>query len=170
MCHWYINHKTLKYRFFSDSETVYDEILDEIFQKYDREYTDRIRLKFLGITEQDIAKIAVKELNLPLRSDEFLTIFRKKSFEKFDIVNLMPGAKQLIHHLDEHDIPRAIATSSAQNEMERKTKSQQDVFKLFHHIVCGSTDPDVKRGKPAPDIFLTCASRFPDKPHPSQVK
>lgn len=43
------------------------------------------------------------------------------------------------------------------------------MFDLFYHKVMGSTDPEVKRGKPAPDIYLVCASRFPDNPKPEQV-
>jgi pseudouridine-5'-monophosphatase len=33
------------------------------------------------------------------------------------------------------------------------------MFAKFHHITTGS-HPDIKAGKPAPDIFLICASLF----------
>ncbi|CAH1119193.1 unnamed protein product [Phaedon cochleariae] len=150
-----------------ESESIYDKIINDIVVKYGKEYTEDCRIKVLGTPEQDTAKIVVKELDLPITPDEFLVIY--KEMQKTELQNpvLLPGAKELVKFLYKHDIPIAVATSSSQESMELKSKPHQEVFKLFHHIVCGSSDPEVENGKPAPDIFLICASRFPDKPDPS---
>jgi len=62
----------------------------------------------------------------------------------------------------------AVATGSSASAFQLKTTKHTQVFGLFDHIVCGS-DPDVKRGKPAPDCFLVAASRFKDEPSPEKV-
>lgn len=76
----------------------------------------------------------------------------------------------MVKHLYENNIPIALATSSGKESVEVKTTHHQELFSLFMHKVMGSTDPDVKEGKPAPDIFLVAASRFPDAPNPEDVR
>lgn len=77
------------------------------------------------------------------------------------------GAERAIRHLHSRNIPIAVATSSPEYAVELKFKNRQNLYKLFHHIVCG-TDPALKRGKPNPDIFLMCAGRFPGNPPASK--
>lgn len=76
----------------------------------------------------------------------------------------MPGALSLVETLKKKGIPMAVGTSSARNVFEMKSKKLQDFYTNFHSIVCGD---EVSQGKPSPDIFLECLSRFPTPPHPA---
>lgn len=63
----------------------------------------------------------------------------------------------------------ALATSSGAESVVAKFSKYQDLYKLFSHIVMASSDPDIKQGKPAPDVFLAAAKKFPDSPDPEKV-
>jgi len=67
-----------------------------------------------------------------------------------------------VKHLHENGIPMAIGTGSTRHKYFQKTSHLGDFFEIgnyFSHVVT-SDDPEVKRGKPAPDTFLVCANRF----------
>lgn len=81
---------------------------------------------------------------------------------------LFAGAERLIRHLHDNDVPIALATSSGEDSVSVKTKHHQELFSLFHHKVMGSSDPEVKQGKPAPDIFLIAAQRFKEQVNPDE--
>nr|XP_029723552.1 probable pseudouridine-5'-phosphatase [Aedes albopictus] len=151
-----------------DTEKIYEKILRDLIKSYNTTYPWATRMKVMGTTEQRTVSIIVNDLKLSCTVDEFLKKFREKQLVDLAGAPLMRGAERLVRHLHEHNIPIALATSSGTDSVEVKTKNHQEVFNLFHHKVMGSSDAEVKEGKPAPDIFLVAASRFPDKPSPDQ--
>jgi pseudouridine-5'-monophosphatase len=60
-------------------------------------------------------------------------------------------------------IPIAVASSSFRDAFELKIKNNMELFNLFDAIVLGD-DPLVKKGKPAPDIFIEAAKRLGFEP------
>jgi pseudouridine-5'-monophosphatase len=79
---------------------------------------------------------------------------------------LLPGAKELIYHLYKHGIPAAVGTSSNLASVDLKFTHHKDLESWFHHVVSGTDDPEVLKGKPAPDVFLVAAGRFHPAPKP----
>jgi beta-phosphoglucomutase-like phosphatase (HAD superfamily) len=65
-------------------------------------------------------------------------------------LSLNPGALELLEILDQFRLPRAIATSSSRNTVERHLTSH-GLTDRFDQIICRG---DYEKGKPAPDPFL----------------
>ncbi|GJQ85640.1 hypothetical protein Trydic_g20189 [Trypoxylus dichotomus] len=149
-----------------DTECIYTKVIANIAKRCGKVYTSEVRLKLLGTKEADTSKIAVREMQLPMTWEEFRHEFASNSKILLKKCPLMPGVERFIRHMHANKVPMAVATSSTAESMEYKTEHVKDLFSLFHHKVAGGTDPDVKFGKPHPDIFLVCASRFSDKPKP----
>lgn len=151
-----------------NTEPIYEDSVREICQSYGKEFPLDVRLKVLGTTEQKTAAICINELSLPLSIEEFLTKQDDIVRVKLKCVDLMKGGERLIRHFHEHNIPFCVGSSSGDAATKLKFSSRPDISKLFSHFVTGSTDPEVKNGKPAPDIFLIAARRFKDNPDPSK--
>ncbi|KAE8737733.1 hypothetical protein FOCC_FOCC016801 [Frankliniella occidentalis] len=150
-----------------DTEKLYKRALTEALAHYGHIYTPELQLMVTGTTEKDTVQILVNECNLP-SEEEFSKLFKSKSLALLVDAQLCQGTERLVRHLSKHNVPMAVATSSSKESIEVKTKNYKELFSLFSHIVSGTSDPDVKNGKPAPDIFLVSASRFPDKPEPGK--
>ena len=85
------------------------------------------------------------------------------------ILFFIQGSKRLIEHFYQNKVPIALATSSGKESVEAKTINYLKLFDCFNHKVMGSSDAEVKFGKPHPDIFFICSSGFPNKPKPENV-
>lgn len=151
-----------------DTEFIYENSVREICRSFGKDYPWDVRMKVMGTQEERTAEIVIQDVSLPISVAEFLKIqgdYVRKDFTKLD---LMKGAERLVRHLHESKVPICLATSSGREMAEIKMSNYPELFDLFSHRVMGSTDPEVKHGKPAPDIFLVAASRFEDKPHPNK--
>lgn len=151
-----------------DTEHIYEAAVRDIAKSFNKDYPHDVRMKVMGTTEQMTIRIVIKELGLPISESDFHKTFNELCRKRFGKLDLLKGADRLIHHLHQSKVPFCLATSSGKEMGELKMSSHQNLFDLFNHKVYGSTDPEVKDGKPAPDIFLVAARRFQVKPDPSE--
>ncbi|XP_055308872.1 probable pseudouridine-5'-phosphatase [Sitodiplosis mosellana] len=151
-----------------DTEYIYEDSVREICRSFGKDYPWDVRMKVMGTQAARSAQIVIEDVALPISVAEFLKIQGDYVRTKFTEIDLMKGAERLIRHLHETQVPFCLATSSGQEMAALEMSNYPELFDLFLHKVMGSTDREVKHGKPAPDIFLVAASRFKDKPHPSK--
>ncbi|OTF78866.1 hypothetical protein BLA29_007546 [Euroglyphus maynei] len=148
-----------------DTEKLYEKAYKNVLGNYGKEYTLDLKIKIMGRSGLEGARIIIDDCQLPLNIDGFLSemaIEHEKVFAGH--VPLMPGAERLIRHFHHHRIPIAVATSSKRYTFDLKTKEHRELFQLFDHIVIASEDPEITAGKPDPQTFLVCASRFRPPP------
>ena len=70
----------------------------------------------------------------------------------------MPGAPELVQHCEALGIPMALATSSSQAAVELKASPHPWLTAI--RVRVHGDDPQLKRGKPAPDVFVLAAERL----------
>ncbi|XP_068619510.1 pseudouridine-5'-phosphatase-like isoform X1 [Battus philenor] len=152
-----------------DTENLYTIAFQNILSRFGKEFTFDIKLKLMGSQAHECAQILITDLDLPMTVEEFIMETKVQFQMLFPDTGLMPGAKRLIEHFHENKVPIGLATSSSEESYHLKVdKHHTQLFSLFPYKTFGSSDPEVKRGKPHPDIFLVAASKFPDTPKPEQ--
>jgi HAD superfamily hydrolase (TIGR01509 family) len=137
-----------------DTEVIYYEVTDEILQRYGQRFEFNVRSQMMGRPAMDAVRILVESTRIPMSATEYLAERDSMKNERFfNSCKPLPGVMNLVRHLKEYGVPMAVATNSNSISFKCKTEHNQHLFHLFDVIV--TTDhPNVKKGKPAPDIYL----------------
>ncbi|XP_022834011.1 pseudouridine-5'-phosphatase-like isoform X2 [Spodoptera litura] len=151
-----------------NTEELYTIGFQQVASRFGKEFTFELKCKIMGQQSKEFAGIIIDDLGLPLTVDEFLTETRAIFDNLFPQCKIMPGVERLVRHLHDHNVPIGLATSSSKESYDLKAVNHQDLFNLFPCKTWGTSDPEVKKGKPSPDIFFVAANKFPDKPAPEK--
>ncbi|CAL4997716.1 unnamed protein product [Urochloa decumbens] len=152
-----------------DTEGFYTEVQEKILARYGKVFDWSLKAKMMGKKAAESARIFVDECGLDglLTPEQFLEERESMLQALFPSCTKLPGVLRLIHHLHANGIPMAVATGSHKRHFALKTQNHQEMFSLMHHVVMGD-DPEVKAGKPSPDIFLAAMRRFEGNVEPSK--
>lgn len=148
-----------------DTEHIYGRACHEIASMFDRPYTDELGTALIGLSQREATPFLLEKsgLNGDLTVNGFNKLLGKIMSPLLNEVTLMPGAIELIRHLALHHIPMAICTSSIKKECVLKLKNLKEITELIPIVVTGD-DPEISRGKPAPDPYLVTMRRFMQPP------
>ena len=146
-----------------DTEPFYTQVTQTIVGRYGHTFDWSVKSRMIGKKAIESARILVDTLNLPITPDDYLRERAGMLSKLFPTAQPMAGAERLTRHLANCRIPQGVATSSNQKEFQLKVSRHQEWFSLFQCVVLGD-DPEVRQGKPAPDIFLTAAARLGAEP------
>lgn len=142
-----------------DTEQMYTDAAQKVLDPFGHVYTWELKEKMMGHKDIEAASILVTELDLPISPAEF--VVRRSLHLKFMYPEsvLKPGAEVLTQYFKQNKIPQAIVTSCHRESFELKMTTRPTFPDKFDLIVTGD-DPDVKNGKPSPDIYLITATRL----------
>jgi len=142
-----------------DTEPFYTEAHQIVAARYGKVFDWSVKSKMIGLPAQTSAQTMIGALQLPLTVSEYLEMREPILETLFPKAEPMPGAVRLTRHLHNCSVAQAVATSSTSHHFQLKSNRHSEWFRLFDCIVTGD-DPEIKHGKPSPDIFLVTADRL----------
>ena len=137
-----------------DTEIVYYEASQMVADQMGFPYDKELYLKYLGVSDEEVwanyhqifASFGKNNVQ------KFINDAYEETIRRFSLgaVQLKPGVIELLDFLEEHRIPKVVASSNQRHIIELLLEKNQ-LTNYFETIVSAE---NVKRAKPNPEIFL----------------
>lgn len=143
------------------TETLVIAVARDVLKRYGKDLTAEAISASIGRRPLDAwqAVVDVLDLSSIVTAQRLFDESEPLLTERWHEVPLLPGAQRVVQHLQSFGIRLGLATSTSRDTMHKKLMNKKELLKAFDPelIVCGD-DENIRRGKPAPDLFLRVAS------------
>lgn len=144
-----------------DSMWVWARIDVDFLGAYGLEVPEGLQKELEGMGFTEVAVYFKERFQLSETVEEIKAIWEEMAMETYcREVPLKPGVEEFLPYLKEHDILMAVASSNAYGLIDAVLKSHG----IRDYFSCVITACDVKKGKPAPDVYLEAARRLQVSP------
>jgi HAD superfamily hydrolase (TIGR01509 family) len=146
-----------------DSEAVFRDSMMHVARERGHDLPLEVFLRMVGLPGVSSRAVALDHFGEDFPIDEFNAAVWAHARAHHDEIGvaLKAGVTELLDHLDDARLPRAVATSSSHMAVEHQL-GRGGILERFQAIVAAG---DYARGKPNPDPFLTAAGRLGVDPH-----
>lgn len=138
-----------------DSEPLHLEVCIDLFKKLGLNFCEKEYSTFIGVSNTSMWTTLKEKYNLKQSLEELVEIQAKANLDCIKGKDISPiaGVRELLSELKSNNIKIALASSSPVEGIEL-VLSKFNIREYFSDVVSGE---GLKRGKPAPDIFLKAA-------------
>lgn len=120
--------------------------------------TNDVIQRFAGVSQKDMRAMIERDAGCSLPPDYEARVSQRIADLMSEELQPIPGVQSIIEQLD---VPFCIASSSTHEKLQF-TLALTGLYELFAPNIFSSSE--VKRGKPAPDLFLHAATRMKAAP------
>lgn len=140
-----------------DSMWVWAQIDIDFLGKYGIEVPPHLQNDLEGMGFTEVAVYFKERFSLQESIGEIKEIWQQMAMDKYcHDVPLKPGVEVFLPYLREKGIKMAVVSSNAQDLI----KAVLDSHGILEYFSCIITSCEVKKGKPAPDVYLEASRRL----------
>ena len=138
-----------------DSMWMWPDIDREYLNRFGIEYDDNLKNEIDGISFHETAVYFKNKFGISDSVEKICKDWEDMALDKYKYeVKEKPGCTRFLEHLKSRGIKMGIATSNNRKLVDAVLNSLN--MKDFFEVI--TTSDEVKRGKPAPDVYLTTAN------------